>query len=55
MTKHQTALWNRAIETVVRRLRRNWDDNGPWSKWVAEMAAGKARSAKIRACRPSKR
>lgn len=40
--------WNRAVEAVVRKLRKDWDDNGPWSKFISEMAAGKARSVKIK-------
>jgi hypothetical protein len=29
-------------------MMRDWDDNGPWSKFIAEIAAHRARAVKVR-------
>lgn len=48
MTKAQKLIWNRAVEAVVKELRRGWDDNGHWTKAISEVAVARARDAKVK-------
>ena len=48
MTKAQIRIWNRAIEAVARNLRKDWDDNGPWTNWLSKSVAKRVRSMKIK-------
>lgn len=48
MTKAEARIWNRALEAVARNLRKDWDDNGPWTNWLSKSIAARVRRMKVK-------